>query len=102
MSEFALNPQEETFSLDETLQALRERVSDFVGRLAARAGFADLENDMADAGETHTVYAEGNDEKKEEPPKRPEPKVDQRPIGHDPATCTVMVCSACNKLGHPK
>lgn len=118
MSEFVPYPQDETFSFGEVLEDLRERTIDFVGRLAVRAGFKGTEDSIETgqalaesatleshepSNELRIVYAE--EDKKEEdkkPPHRPQPKTDTRPISHDPSTCTVMVCTACNRLGNPK
>lgn len=118
MSELVLYPQDESVSFGEMLEDLRGRAADFVGRLAARAGFKDIEDNLEPmevvaglamfeniepSNELRTVYAE--EEKKDEekkPPQRPQPKTDTRPISHDPNTCTMVVCTACNRLGHPK
>jgi single-stranded DNA-specific DHH superfamily exonuclease len=119
MSEFALHPQEEIFSLDETLQDLRERAADFMGRLAARAGFTDTEDSTVEetteiateaaafkmttsSSESHIVYAEEKKEEAKKTGRPPRPHRSPPAAGHDPATCRMTVCSSCNKLGHPK
>jgi hypothetical protein len=113
MSEFVFHPQEEAFPFGETVQALKERAADFAGHLVARLGLndsgdavVDVSYDIAatnvDAEEAHIVYAE-EEKKEEKPPQRPERRPrDPPPTGHNPETCRMVVCTACNRLGHPK
>lgn len=112
MSELVFHPQEEAFPFGETIQALREQAADFAGRLVARLGLNDsgyagiggsyITVASVDAEKAHIVYAE--EEKKEDKPgQRPERRPrDPPPTGHNPETCRMVVCTACNRLGHPK